>query len=368
MMKSCKKRKGWTHISAAIALQEVENQQNPELIPLKQQAEKLRNSLSQDVRELYQFTHSTEGIPISNLLDEWLSNIINAEVTSARAHALAQRLQEIDTLYNEFAPLGSGLKKLEREVDLHERAYIQILHDLNLALLRQQNVEMSSSVEVMDEPDLKSLGRKRMMLVVLAFLVGAIFIISLIVGIELLDTTLKTPDRALRSTRLEFLSAYPLIRRKYEKMNAYIAPLLVTRSLSRLEIALAQSNAAKPASMAWASVLGREGTTTLCRQLVERLRDNGHKVLYFYPGEEDTDQTDELCYPDSDQFLFAKIGKNWRPAGYQTPKRMITSFWSSSLVQRPFSIVSAQAMRPGGAGAPGKPLLAGCRPGYRPAF
>ena len=154
-----KRRNELAELSSKIALKEISGERDDELVDLKTKSRILQTSLRNDIIEIYNHSHSTEGLPIQRLLDEWLNNIISIETNKAKEKAVTGRLEEIADKYEEFAPLGSGLKRLEREIDVHEREYIQMIHDLNMALLRKQNIELSASVSIVDNPNLQSLGK-----------------------------------------------------------------------------------------------------------------------------------------------------------------------------------------------------------------
>jgi capsular polysaccharide biosynthesis protein len=266
-------------LTASIALQEVNNTDETNLNLMKKEATRIESDLQKNVLDLYGKTHSTEGVPIKNLLNEWLDNVIILEKSKARANILEKRLGEIDRQYDEFAPLGSGLSRLEREINVHERAYIEILHGLNLALLRQQNIEMSSNLEVVDSPSTLDLGSKRMMLVILSFLVGWIGCVSIIVGREILDTTIKTPERAIRFTGLKLGGAFPLSEDVQRIAKSDIAEVLTNQLWANIKINTSKSLTQNPKLIAFASTQEREGKSIVMESLVNKMRQADTKVL-----------------------------------------------------------------------------------------
>jgi uncharacterized protein involved in exopolysaccharide biosynthesis len=181
--------------------------------------------LSEGVKKLYERTHSTENVQIKNLLDSWLENMILVEKNRARVKVLDKRMYEIKKDYSRFAPLGSSLSRLEREIDVHERAYIQILHDLNTALLRKQNIELSSKLNVIDKPLTIELPSKKMMLVILSALVGFIGILAGLVVLEITDQTIKTVERGIEMIGLDAVGALPVLAKNnvFHHFLAYVA-------------------------------------------------------------------------------------------------------------------------------------------------
>ncbi len=295
-------------VSSQIALMEIGEDSTRNLENLRRKARILRSELKQDLVDLYTFTHSTEGVPVQQLLEQWLGNLIGQEVNKGLANALQERLDEIDQLYDEFAPLGSGLKKLEREIGLRERSYIQILHDLNMALIRQQNIQLSAQIDVVDKPDLKSLGNKRMLLVIVSFIVGFILTIAAVITIEMLDTTLKTPEKASRTTKLELIGAFPLLIKKHRRVNAVAEKECVDRTLSNLKVALSQVPD-QPLRICMFSIQGREGVTMILDKLSQNLRAIGLKVLCVQAirqGKKNQGHEDDYFYRTDNRMLAMK--------------------------------------------------------------
>ncbi len=295
-----------SELSTQLALQNINQQNKDDVEAMQREAERLKTTLQQDMVSLYGFTHSTQGVPIGQLLESWLDHLIEVEVHQAKTLALGQRLAEIDELYDEFAPLGSGLKKLEREIGVHERSYLQILHDLNLALLRQQNIEISSNVTIVDHPEVESLGSKRLILVVLAFLVGAISMSALVIALELLDSSIKTPERAKKMLKLPLVSAYPLYTRAYRKRSQRIEGAMMRHNLSRIQKALVQKNAQAPYLLVLFSTQEREGKTKAGQALAERYREVGWRVLHLTPTPNEEILEDQLAYRENEQLLKAQ--------------------------------------------------------------
>ena len=125
------------------------------------------------------------------------------------------RQQEYERIYDRFAPLGSTLNRLEREIDVAESEYLENLHSFNQARLHKYSMMMSSNIKVIDAPyyPIKPEKSKRMMMVILAFMVGAFLPAAVIVGMELLDGTMKRPERACEQTGLKLGGVLPRIKR-----------------------------------------------------------------------------------------------------------------------------------------------------------
>ena len=257
----------------------------PNQAALRTEVSKLKKSLKKDVLDLYNFRHSTEGIAIEDLLAKWLNNLVAVEQSQARAKVLGERLGDIDREYDRFAPLGSGLKKLEREVGVEERAYIEILHGLNQALLRQQNIELSSNLEIVDTPSVIRQANKKMMLVILAFLVGTFGTLGFVIATELLDSTLKSPQRVTKATRLPLAGALPIYRTKMKEHHQKVARVLVHQICNQVNQKI-DSNIAETAQVivTITSTQVQEGKSFLSGAVAKNLRLSGKKVLQINPA------------------------------------------------------------------------------------
>jgi len=64
-------------------------------------------------------------------------------------------------------------KRYERQISVAEQAYIEMKRALNQAKLRQQNLEMSSNMKVLDDPSypIEALASKRKLLILAALVI-----------------------------------------------------------------------------------------------------------------------------------------------------------------------------------------------------
>ncbi|MFN3487527.1 MAG: hypothetical protein ACK4YV_00255 [Emticicia sp.] len=252
---------------------------------MNQQVKAYENQLTDGVKNLYARTHSTENVQINNLLESWLENMILVEKNKARVGSLNQRLGEIKGDYARFAPLGSGLSRIEREIDVRERAYIQILHDLNLALLRKQNIEISSNLDIIDKPITIEMPSKKMMLVILSGLVGAIGVLATILILELSDRTIKNLERAIDFTGIEAAGALPVFYQKNhsETIKETLIGQIITNF--KLKISALHGSSTTPLIMI-TSTQPSEGKSEVANLITQHLQKSGARVLSIQPSSE----------------------------------------------------------------------------------
>ncbi len=178
---------------------------------LAQKGEDLKKEIRLYVLQAYSLNNTIEGVPQQNLLNRWLDEILSADEADARLNVYVDRRKEFDRQYNEFAPLGMQISRLEREVSVNEKQYLEILHGLHLAKLRQQNIELSNNLQVMDNPTfpLKPLSSRRLLLIIISFVTSFFLILAYFVTKELLDSSVKNTAKAEQLTGLKIFSALP---------------------------------------------------------------------------------------------------------------------------------------------------------------
>jgi len=183
---------------------------------LQYQINQLETEMSNDANKLLLVNQTPEGIETKDILTQWLNNIIIKEESTAKLEVMEVRKKEYENIYSQFAPLGSTLKRLEREIDVAERAYLENLHSYNQARLHKYSMMMSSDLKVIDAPyyPIKPMKSKRMMMVILAFLVGAILPTAVVITLELLDSNLKNPENAKEQTGLSIGGIMPKVPMK----------------------------------------------------------------------------------------------------------------------------------------------------------
>lgn len=259
-----------------------------ELADLEYRAQVLGEELRQLTKQYYNLNNTPESVPINDLVEEWLKRVLEYEESSARLTVFEKRLKEYDGIYDDFAPLGSEITRLVRSVDVAEKEYLSVLHGLNMAKLRQQNLQMANTMTVMDEPflPLKPQPSKRLILVIASFMAGFVLFLAFFVAQEMLDFSIRTPERAVKASGLTLAGALPAYRKirsnvKVEELERSLTEQLV----SSLTIAL--KNTEKVSTYYQINVFSArqgEGKTWFCERICNRFAQIDGKVLYLYPS------------------------------------------------------------------------------------
>lgn len=170
-----------------------------------------------------QFTR--DGYPTKNFVSQWLDELLLLEKARAELEVLEESMNELDLEYSHYSPIGSTIKRQERNIDFIERNYLSILSSLNTARLQLKSLEMNSaSLKMINPPvfPLNSEPSKRKKLVMAAFAGSLVLIIGIFLLLDLLDRTLRDPIRTRKITGATILGALPgrptLRQRRYNTL------------------------------------------------------------------------------------------------------------------------------------------------------
>ncbi len=250
------------------------------------EADKIKKQIKDEVENQYKWNNTPEGLPRANILSEWLSNYIAVEENEAKLQVILHRLDGFDAIYKELAPVGSNLKRIEREVDVNEKEYLSVLHGLNMARLRQQSLEMSNNLSITDYPflPLKPQPSKRSILIIMAFMATFILTLAIITGKALLGRTIQTPSRSEKFTGLQFLNAFPDYRKLDKKViRERLDEAILSHFFSAIHIQLKnrEAGAPQPLILTITSIKKGEGKSFCGKLIAEKLRQHYKDVLYM---------------------------------------------------------------------------------------
>jgi uncharacterized protein involved in exopolysaccharide biosynthesis len=183
---------------------------NEEILKLNNKKIKLEKKLANKIDSLYTYKSNSQGIELEKILGDWLDAVKEFESARARFTAMKERKKEFEKMYQQYAPLGAKLKRIEREIYVNEEEYLEILHHLGLARLKQQNAEMMSDMKILDEPSfpINALPTKRKMYVMVASIFSVILFVLGLFLYELLDKRIKTPARLEESANKKVITAF----------------------------------------------------------------------------------------------------------------------------------------------------------------
>lgn len=259
---------------------------------LKAKAEKLKEEIREAVGELYSFGNSTDGLPLSTLLNEWITNVISYEDIKAGLGVLSKRIQEFQKQYEIYAPAGANLKRIEREISVSEQEFLESLHGLNQAKLKMQDLDLSSNLKAIDQPfyPITPNPTKRKILVLAATVFGFLIVLSAILALEFFDETLRNHIKASKILNLFPLGIFPKI---YLKTGIRNFPSIAQRLLEMMvqDIELMKKDKPQidePFEILFFSTVNNEGKTVLLHNIADQLKKLGNRVMVITNSENNT--------------------------------------------------------------------------------
>ena len=285
-----KLREQLSEVTYKIANAELYNEEAQLLDSYRKEADRIKKEIRDEVNKQYKWNNTPEGLPRANLLSEWLGSFLAVEENQAKLDVINKRLNSFDELYKEMAPVGSNLKRIEREVDINEKEYLSILHGLNMARLRQQSLQMSNNLSITDYPflPLKPQPSKRAMMIIMAFIATFVLSLSIVVGKSFIGKTVQTPARAEKFTKLTFLTAFP----HFDKIDTrYNIAVLRQSILAHFSSTFQTSNKSiyqstgKPPVISISSIKKNEGKSFIGKMISGKFTGRFNNVLYLTPDE-----------------------------------------------------------------------------------
>ncbi len=286
------KRDRLVNMTEKITINELYNENDTvsknKLAELRAQASALENEIQHDLNQLYSYRNTIEGLPVSDLLNEWLTNSVKYAEAKAGLQVLEARQKEFMRNYEVYAPLGSKMKRIEREINVAEQEYLSLLHSLNMAKLEQQNQSIGTNIKPVDAPyfPLSPQPTKRKILVLAAGFLGFILVLFAILAAEYFDNTIRTTERARKLTGLEPIGVFPRFIGKYRAYNlSFILTRLTELCVQEIKSILNTKDDPlaehKVKYIVMTSTQEVEGKTFVAKKLVNKLRSMGEQVLYL---------------------------------------------------------------------------------------
>lgn len=312
------KRKRLSDINSKIAELEVYYNDPERLGKLRSEAQRLEAELSNNLSRRNQFSKTKEGVSNKEVLQEWLDATIALDASTARLKVLANRGSFFQDAYDEFSPLGSQLSRYERAVDVAERKYLDLNKSLSTALTKQQSESLATGGLVVTVPPkypLEPVKSKRLLLVLLAAVVGVVIPFTLIFIIEFLDNTIKSVERGEEKTGLKLLGAFPNLDVGTESRNVDM-DWLVDKSTSHLiqniryeehKVRGSHLTTSEPFRVLIFSIRDGEGKSKIANLIAGELSSLGKKTLLLSTGSKDefeeSDKFDFVTYKQDKDFL-----------------------------------------------------------------
>lgn len=182
-----------------------------ELVKYREELRNAEKKIGLITNNINSYKESKEGVAIEGLVQEWLNQTLIQAKAQADLKVLNERKNDFADQYRVFSPIGTRINQQEREIHVTEQSYLEVLHALNMAKMKQKNLQLTSSnlntISDASYPIFSDKG-KRLLVVIAAFIGSIIFILGINLVIELLDRTLRDAERAKRLTGMNILGAF----------------------------------------------------------------------------------------------------------------------------------------------------------------
>ncbi len=221
----------------------------------------------------------------------WIEEKINADKSNSELKDINQSLRDFKDRFSEFAPLGAELTAIQREIEVAEKEFLSVLHGLNLAKLRKQNLELATNLAIVDAPffPLKPEPSKRALTILASGFAGFMLVLGLLVALFFMDGSIRNHERLKQFTGLELLGALPDFSTlpksvRVDELRAVLMKQVAsTLNLKMLEVGKTNGGVKTVGLYSHQSDIGK---TWFCCELSAFLKKGGKQVAVYVPETE----------------------------------------------------------------------------------
>ncbi len=302
-------KKKLANLNSKIASMEVYSQNRKELDELRMQASELRAQLETESLKRYQYSRTKEGVDVKDLLAEWLQQSLALDEADARIEVIEKRKRYFNQVYEDFSPLGSKRNQMLREIEIDEKNYLELLHSMNQAILKQKSEALTSGGLVVTVPPYYPLSpqkSKRLMLVLAGLVLGFFLPLGIVFAADFFDQSLRKASRVEQITGLGMLGVYPVMNPKVGKRERVDLDALAMRSMSMIvqnaQIAMKNVEGRTRKLVIFGSEQG-EGAGRISHELANELSSQNEKVEIWrskpFEITSEKNYTERLYRPDN---------------------------------------------------------------------
>jgi capsular polysaccharide biosynthesis protein len=243
--------------------------------------------------KLYNSTHSTEGLPIASLLDEYLKDEVLVAQLKSQIEETNGQNSLINEQYSRLVPVGIELRSLTRDVDLAEKDYLAEAEGLRQSKLTQENSLLAAShIKILDPPNFPAEPLNLApVLAIAGYIAALILVFGALIAAEMLDTSLKSPGNAEKVTHFKVLGVFPLLKNDGSKANLLADKIAQDEMARQLLLRFYQNDGAKlPFVVGILSSFTGEGKSVIATSLAENLNSFGIKTMALIPSDQNNAQ------------------------------------------------------------------------------
>ena len=279
---------------------------------MQNEVDELEKTIENSINELYTYQNSSDGVPLSKMLPEYIDRVVETEDLTAEVELMTAQSKEFQKEVEKYAPAGANIKRIEREINVVEEEYLEILRGLNLAKLKFQDTQLSGNLKLVDPPyfPLTPIPSKRRIIIIAVVLFSFMILLGCILFMDFFDETLKNSIKAQEKVGVPALGMMPKIFKSKGVININrIQKRLMEFTMQNLGFALESVNDNRPNIITVISTRTNEGKTTVTSNIARQLKESGHSVLALSPSFEKDPGTTKTKFP----WIY-------RVLGYQDPR------------------------------------------------
>ena len=304
------------------------------LATLRQSANDLSGKIKQTIDSYYANSHSSQGVPIKDLVDEYVKNTMSVQQLKSQLDVMRRQNSGVAGQYNKLVPLGSEIRKIKREIELAQQDYLSHTEGLKQSKLTQENMELfSSQMKVLDPPnfpDSPSNKSKLPLLLVAAFLGTFLLTASLITGAYLLDQSLKNPTVAAEIIAMPVIGVLPHLRPGSSRRSLLLGENAERQLGKHVLLSLNQKpEGSGPMLVGLLSSYSGEGKSFIANALVSQLNECGVRTLVLKPRGHDGDPEEDYTttiYDPIDSITPGSVIPELKSPGVITAEVIIVEF------------------------------------------
>ncbi len=232
-------------------------------------------------------TSTSDAVPQQTIANDRLAKLLEYEESSARLETYQKRLGEYQAKTENYTPLGSQLRQLQRQLSVAEKEYLDLLQNVDMSQTRRQDVKIGGTMTILDAPDFPLVPQptKRWQLVAIGIGVG-LFLAMLLMALRFwLDKRINSPEQAETLIGMPVTALFPTVKKPKVFSNATLATRSMFEQLvNAINIEIAQVTAKPyPPIITLFSIPPRQGKTWVADGLNTLYASADQQVAYCYP-------------------------------------------------------------------------------------
>lgn len=245
------------------------------------------NDLKTSAQRYDAIANTSDAVPQATIATDRLAKQVEFEESSARLKLYKNRMDAFETKTQQYSPLSSRLRELERALSLSEKEYLGLLEQVEQSRTRRQDVAVGGQLEILDAPDFPTgpIASKRTQLIGIGVGVGLFLALLFTVLRFWLNKQIGSPEQAESLTGLPLTALFPTVKnpRVFSK-SGLAARSMFEQLLNAINIEVTQNTIRPyPPIIALFSIRPTQGKTWVVNGLNRLYADADQRVAYCYP-------------------------------------------------------------------------------------